>query len=562
MKHFITTTLLLALLSQSSIYSQCIANAGPDKTICPSPGSVQIGGTAQLQTTYSWAPVTGLNNPSISNPKASPVTTTTYTLTTSTNLIANGNFEQGNTGFSSDYTAILTNYQGGDGTYTIGSNPNNYTGHWCNKTNHTPGGTQMMIIDGLNNFQTNDNFWKQNVRVQPNSVYNFSAWFLSNSDANYNPLWPIIQVKVNGIVVINNFTLQYNRCSWVNLNIPIAVGNNTSVLIEMQTITYIGTPLGNDFAVDDIEMLCTSTDDVTVTVPLPLQLTGYFDGGSGCPGNFKPIVPYANNYYCWGGDCGIATFLESNYPSGNEWYINDIQITGTGNIPGIGYVNILNNTKNITLYRTTSTTTQQFKLQVKNTSQGCTQLTLPTYTYAALRPGSYMGAYKSNFTKTYYTYPYNSAGPGSIYTWSVPNTTVTDIDPFTPEATIYFPQNISHTGVNGTITITNSPYCNGTYNINFNYDPGASKTDSFTEIESFNKAVIYPNPTSNQITITSNEPISYIEISDLMNPTLKKIKVNGTKSVIINVFDLNPGVYNCKITTSKGVENQKLIIKR
>ncbi len=73
---------------------------------------------------------------------------------------------------------------------------------------------------------------------------------------------------------------------------------------------------------------------------------------------------------------------------------------------------------------------------------------------------------------------------------------------------------------------------------------------------------IYPNPSINKITVSSTEAINYIEISDLMNPLLKRIKVNNTKSVLINVQDLKPGIYNCKITTDKGVENQKLIIQR
>jgi hypothetical protein len=30
----------------------------------------------------------------------------------------------------------------------------------------------------------------------------------------------------------------------------------------------------------------------------------------------------------------------------------------------------------------------------------------------------------------------------------------------------------------------------------------------------------------------------------------------------INLADLQPGIYNCRITTEKGIENQKLIIKR
>ncbi len=86
---------------------------------------------------------------------------------------------------------------------------------------------------------------------------------------------------------------------------------------------------------------------------------------------------------------------------------------------------------------------------------------------------------------------------------------------------------------------------------------GCKSSEELTTIAS-----IYPNPTTNQITITSTEAINKIQISDLMSPNIKTIKVNGTKSIIVNVTDLKPGVYNCRITTGKGTENQKIIIHR
>jgi hypothetical protein len=59
------------------------ANAGQDKTIIPG-GSTTLDGSSSGGTspyTYSWIPATGLNNPSIATPTASPTSTTTYTLT-------------------------------------------------------------------------------------------------------------------------------------------------------------------------------------------------------------------------------------------------------------------------------------------------------------------------------------------------------------------------------------------------------------------------------------------------------------------------------------------------
>jgi PKD repeat protein len=56
------------------------ANAGPDQTICAG-NSVTIGIAPVSGVTYSWSPATGLSNPNISNPFASPASTTSYILT-------------------------------------------------------------------------------------------------------------------------------------------------------------------------------------------------------------------------------------------------------------------------------------------------------------------------------------------------------------------------------------------------------------------------------------------------------------------------------------------------
>jgi gliding motility-associated-like protein len=57
-----------------------VANAGPDKTICQGM-SVQIGSATVAGQTYSWSPAPGLSSTTVSNPMASPATTTTYIVT-------------------------------------------------------------------------------------------------------------------------------------------------------------------------------------------------------------------------------------------------------------------------------------------------------------------------------------------------------------------------------------------------------------------------------------------------------------------------------------------------
>lgn len=81
----------LAILAMVLCYAQAkaqpcsvTANAGPPSyTICEG-ASQQLNGTANNGDPpygFSWAPATGLSNPNIANPVASPTTTTVYTLT-------------------------------------------------------------------------------------------------------------------------------------------------------------------------------------------------------------------------------------------------------------------------------------------------------------------------------------------------------------------------------------------------------------------------------------------------------------------------------------------------
>ena len=63
-------------------------NAGNNATIGCTQNVVQIGSAPIAGHTYNWSPTTGLSNPIIANPSASPSATTTYTLTETD---ANGN---------------------------------------------------------------------------------------------------------------------------------------------------------------------------------------------------------------------------------------------------------------------------------------------------------------------------------------------------------------------------------------------------------------------------------------------------------------------------------------
>jgi gliding motility-associated-like protein len=124
-----------------------VADAGLDRTLCKN-GSVPIGSAALPGYSYSWFPTTGLNNPHISNPVATPADTTMYVVTVTDSLtgcsitdtvftnvspVANAAFSIVNqasqcvTGNSFQFSAVNATaslrWRFGDGTLSTATNP-------------------------------------------------------------------------------------------------------------------------------------------------------------------------------------------------------------------------------------------------------------------------------------------------------------------------------------------------------------------------------------------------------------------------------------------------------
>ena len=267
------------------------AQAGPDTTIC-------AGGTVQLNSsggqTYTWTPTAGLNNPNTQNPTATPLTTTTYTVTVGQptgNLVFNGNFSQGNVGFNSDYP-YATNLVPA-GLYGVVTNANDVhpafqgTGH----TGNAPLDS-FMVVNGAGT--PNLNVWCQTISVSPNTDYFFGAW-VSTVVAN-NPA--ILQFSINGQVLGSPFSAPFNINNWVQFFQTWNSGSGTSATICV--VNQNTTTGGNDFALDDITFstFCTNTADVTVTVnPLPTANAG--PDQSICIGETTQMAGSGGTSYQW-----------------------------------------------------------------------------------------------------------------------------------------------------------------------------------------------------------------------------------------------------------------------
>jgi gliding motility-associated-like protein len=270
------------------------AQAGPETTICE-------GETVQLFSsggqTYEWSPTAGLNNPNSQNPTATPLTTTTYTVTVgqpSGNLVFNGDFSQGNIGFSGDYTYYpISPGNMGEARYSTVTNANSIhaafqgTGH----TGNAPLDS-FMVVNGAGS--PNQNVWCQTVSVSPNTDYFFGAW-VSTVVAN-NPA--ILQFSINGQVLGSPFTAPFNINNWSEFFETWNSGiNTTATICVVNQNTTLG---GNDFALDDITFstFCTNTAEVTVTVnPIPVADAG--PDQSICIGETTQMAGSGGTIYQW-----------------------------------------------------------------------------------------------------------------------------------------------------------------------------------------------------------------------------------------------------------------------
>ena len=226
---------------------------------------------------YSWKPIAGLSNPAIANPVATPSSTTTYRVTSlyqdNNNLVVNGDFEQGDNGFYSDYQ-----YQPPvntiEGVYYVGTNSNVWNAGMNSCGDHTTGNGNMMMVNGSTT--ANAIIWSETITVAPNTNYAFSSWLQSLDIVNPAQL----QFSINGNVIGNIFNANGNSCVWDRFYTTWNSGSASTATISI--INKNTLVQGNDFGLDDIVFAKIDTlyDSIKVTVlPVPITIK---DSVTGC----------------------------------------------------------------------------------------------------------------------------------------------------------------------------------------------------------------------------------------------------------------------------------------
>ena len=225
-----------------------------------------VGTITPLDTT--WSPSTGLNNPDIINPTATMGTNSQqYILVveglTEQNLIQNWDFSLGVSGFTTSYTqGFGPNGLMPEETYTVISNPSLVHPNFASFYDHTTGNSSgsMMVVNGSG--VANTLVWLQNISVNPDTWYDFSAWgatCVSQAPA-------LLQFRLNGILLDSPFQLPNSTGEWVPFHSKWYSG--TSLNAEISIVDQQTALSGNDFAIDDLKFreICKATDSVYVHV--------------------------------------------------------------------------------------------------------------------------------------------------------------------------------------------------------------------------------------------------------------------------------------------------------
>ena len=173
------------------------------------------------------------------------------------NLITNGDFEYGNTGFLTDY--IYTPTGGVDaGHYCVDVNS---TGHgigtgWPNIPGYGGSGKYLLVNGYGGAINPTKVVWKQTVNVTANTDYVFSCQVvnLGQSVFGYSPNPAVLRLKINGSNVGSDLTIAQNN-SWHEWTNTWSSGPGvTQAIIEIYDVFTGESGLGDDFGLDHFSL--------------------------------------------------------------------------------------------------------------------------------------------------------------------------------------------------------------------------------------------------------------------------------------------------------------------
>jgi hypothetical protein len=136
------------------------------------------------------------------------------------NLVTNGDFSLGATGFTSGYTNSPGNCQP-PAVYDVTTSPHNCHPSFTDFGDHTSGSGNMMVVNGAD--VAGVQVWGETVAVLQNTLYYFSTWIATDY-----PLSPAqLNFSINGVALGSTFTAPATTGNWVQFYQTWFSGSNT-----------------------------------------------------------------------------------------------------------------------------------------------------------------------------------------------------------------------------------------------------------------------------------------------------------------------------------------------
>ena len=181
-----------------------------------------------------------------------------------TERAVNGNFESGNSGFTSQYTnvdnnpSINTELQP-EAYYSVWNNPRDLHSNFAINSN-IAGTGNMMIINGSPT--ANQYVWRESISVDQNTLY----YFVTDVASVHATSPAQLQFSVNGVLLGSVFNASATTLQWNTFYATWSSGSNTNATISI--VNQNTATSGNDFALDKISFIpCTTT--------LPVELVDF-----------------------------------------------------------------------------------------------------------------------------------------------------------------------------------------------------------------------------------------------------------------------------------------------
>ena len=161
-------------------------------------------------------------------------------------LIVNGDFESGNTGFTTQYT--YTTDLTAPRTIVVGVDPQFYNPRAVSYRDHTTGFGSMLIANGA--ADTDITVWEQTVSVTPNTQYVFCYWLSTWSDSDVR--LAEIKCTINNVYVGLGFAPEVAG-EWSFIFHRWNSGASSQATIRL--VNRDRAEVSNDFAIDDIDLI-------------------------------------------------------------------------------------------------------------------------------------------------------------------------------------------------------------------------------------------------------------------------------------------------------------------